>query len=94
MFAKGSVNTPTCHAASRYCDMLLIDLSARNGLTFSTASVLQVLQEIMTETGIWGRHRNEACGRFLRVDSEVISEVISEVLNSVEQGPELSKTGS
>ena len=29
-----------------------------NGLVF-----FSVLQEIMTETGIWGHHSNEACGR-------------------------------
>ena len=72
---------------------LLIWLSAGNGLTFSTAWVLAVLQEIMTETGIPDGYSNEACGRFPEVNSEVSSghilrsiwvpNSVKQVLNSV-----------
>ena len=73
MFAKGSVPVTPRTLFAR--GVTFRDLSARNGLTFSTVSVLDVLQEIMTETVYWGRVSNEACGRYLRVISGGQSEV-------------------
>ena len=67
---------PRCHGSKLPpVTSLLIMLSARNGLTFSTASVLHVLQGIMTETGIWEVTSNEACGRLNEVNSGGHSEV-------------------
>ena len=64
MSAKWTVRYPTGHA-SKLASVTVSssDLGARNGLTFSTASELTVLQEIMTETGFWSSTSNEACGR-------------------------------
>ena len=53
--------------------------SARGiGLTFSTAMVLDVLQEIMTETVFPDGLVDEACGRFLEGHSEVILRSINQ----------------
>ena len=58
---------------------------------FSTTTVLTVLQEIMTETGFWGRTSSEACGRSIKPVKRVLKSVkrvlnpIKQVLNSVKQ---------
>ena len=62
-------------------------------LTFSTDPVFMVLQEIMTETGIWGRLRYEACGRvsggrFWVNSGSILGLILSKT------GPEFSKTGT
>ena len=86
--AKGSQIPPhrAQQAAPARCSS-----SAQRGPTltvFSTDQFLDVLQEIKSKTGIWGRLSNEACGRSNEVNSEVNSEVIlrsKQVLNSVKQ---------
>ena len=45
------------------------------GAVFSTDPLLTVLQEIMTETGIWDPHSNEACVRSILGHILVNSEV-------------------
>ena len=70
-----------------FCWSLLIWL----GAVFSTDPVLSVLQEIMTETGIWGSLSMEACGRSILVNSEVnmrsilVNSEVNKVPNSVKQ---------
>ena len=66
MYARCTVRYPTVNGSKLpLVDRSSSDLGARNDLTFSTVSVLSVLQEIMTEMRFWGGTSNEACGRLI-----------------------------
>ena len=94
--AKWSSDTPTMSTQQAAPVDIAPHLTqrARNVIlaVFSTTSVFNVLQEIMTETVFWGRQGNEACGRSKK--RSIMGPKLSKTGPKINKtGPKLSRTG-